>query len=273
MRTLAAEFARRGVRLLAPHVNHSGAACEVKAGAVRIGLGALKHVMARTRTLLLRERPFADVQGLLARVPCSDRELEALILSGACDGLAPLETDAYPFAHEDLLALVKQGRRTGALDGFAPRRGAGPELSTYRRLVRIRNELRFTAMHLTDHPMRVLRQEAARAGCVTTAELATRLDRYARIAGVVAAARRLDTRGGRLMQFVTLEDELGLVEAVLLPGVYASLGDPVSSPGPYLVGGHVAHDHRIDGGDLHLVVADVTPFHLRARPYGRSRTG
>jgi DNA polymerase III alpha subunit len=42
LRTVAADFARHGVRLLAPHVNHSEARCGVESGAVRVGLSSVK---------------------------------------------------------------------------------------------------------------------------------------------------------------------------------------------------------------------------------------
>jgi len=132
--------------------------------------------------------------------------------------------------------------------------------------VRIRNELTYLGMHLSDHPMRVLRAEAAAAGCVTTAEVASRVGCFVRLACVVAATRRLATRAGRIMQFVTLEDERGMVEAVLSPAAYALLEDPVTSPGPFLVGGRVEEDH----GDLQLLVSEVRPFHRRPRPYGKA---
>ena len=67
------------------------------------------------------------------------------------------------------------------------------------------------------------------------------------------------------MQFVTFEDEAGLIEAVLFPRTYQTLDDPVKNPGPYLVTGRVAEDH----GDIHLIVSEVMPFHKRSRPYGK----
>ncbi len=263
LRTVAAEFARSGVRLLLPHVNVSELACAVQCDAVRAGLGGVKRISARSRKLLLDQRPFRDIQDLLERAPLPYRELEALILCGACDELAPLEPEAYPFAHQDLLARVRENRSGRALEGFVARRPTGERADTYRSLVRIRNELAILGMHLSDHPMRVLRDEATRAGCVTTSDLATRSGQFARVAGVVAAARRLFTRGGHIMQFVTLEDEHGLLEAVLFPADYASLEDPVRNPGPFLLGGRVEEDH----GDVHLLVSEVTPFHRRPRPY------
>ena len=145
------------------------------------------------------------------------------------------------------------------------RRANGIRKDVYCALVRIRNELTFLNMHPSHHPMQVLREEAAREGCVTTAELPTLTGRVVRIAALIASTRRLATSGGKIMQFVILEDEFGLVEAVLFPRTYSALDDPVTNPGPYLVVGRVAEER----GDIHLIVTDVMPFHKRSRPYGR----
>ncbi|MDQ3774672.1 MAG: DNA polymerase III subunit alpha [Pseudomonadota bacterium] len=260
LRTVAGELARCGVRLLAPHVNFSETACTAEAGAVRVGLSAVKRLTAKSRRLILDRGPFTSLADLLARVAISHRELEALVLCGACDALAPLAEELYPFAHQDVLERLREERSAGVLEGFVSRRAYGARAKAYRSLVRIRNELRFLEMHLTDHPMHVLRDEAARVGCITTAELAARRGAKVRIAGLVAAARRLVTRGGRIMQFVTLEDEHGLVETVLFPDVYASLQDPVTTPGPFIFGG------RVEDGEAQLHVSEVIPFYLRARP-------
>ncbi|TMQ32340.1 MAG: hypothetical protein E6K70_19080 [Planctomycetota bacterium] len=266
LRTVAADFSRHGVRLLAPHVNFSEARCSVESNAVRIGLGAVKHLTRKSRTSIVERRPFREFRDILERVPLGYREIEALVLSGACDGLAPLATEAYPIVHEDLLARLKQQRSAAALESLVARYPQGPRAALYSALVRIRNELTFLDMHVHDHPMRLLREEALRAGCVTTAELTARRGAFARIAGLVAATRRLATRGGEIMQFVTFEDEYGLLEAVLFPETYTALGDPVTNPGPFLVAGRVAEDH----GEIHLLVSEVTPFYRRPQPYGKA---
>jgi DNA polymerase III subunit alpha len=263
LRTVAADFARQGLRLRLPHVNCSQVPCTVEAGAVRIGLAAIKHVTAKTRARILDRRPFASFAEFLEKTALPHRELEALVLSGACDGLSPLAPEAYPIAHEDILSLLKENSGAKALEGFVVRRPGGPRAEIYRALVRARNELLFLDMHISDHPMRALREEARRQGCITTTEAQRYKGRPVRVAGLVAAARRLATQDHKVMQFVTFEDEDGLVEAVLFPQTYAVLRDPVTSPGPYLVGGRVAEDH----GDVHLQVSEVMPFHERPAPY------
>jgi len=204
-------------------------------------------------------------------------------VGAAFDGLWPLAADAYPFAHDRLLdqlgrMAARPGSRVGSelperaeweAEPHPDGRSAADEpphaghLATYRALVRIQHELRFLDMHVSDHPMRVLRQEARRARCLTTTDAQRRVGRFVRVAAVIAATRRIVSESGRIMQFVTLEDEHGLLEAVLFPGVRDRIGERITTPGPFLVEGTMAHDE----GHPHLIVARVVPFHRRARPY------
>ena len=80
LRTVAADFARQGVRLRVPHVNFSQAPCVVVADAVRIGLSAIKYLSTKTGKMILERRPFQDLPALLENVPFRYRELEALVL-------------------------------------------------------------------------------------------------------------------------------------------------------------------------------------------------
>ena len=74
--------------------------------------------------------------------------------------------------------------------------------------------------------------------------------------------RRVPTRQGP-MQFITLEDETGLLEAVVFPAVYKRLGERVTTPGPFLVEGIL----RKEQGAVHLEVSRLGPFHERAGAY------
>jgi error-prone DNA polymerase len=88
--------------------------------------------------------------------------------------------------------------------------------------------------------------------------------RTVRLAALVAAMRRVPTRQG-VLQFLTLEDETGILEAALLPAVYRRLGNRVTTPGPFIVEGEL----RRQQGAPHLEVCRIAPFHERSRPYGR----
>ncbi len=78
---------------------------------------------------------------------------------------------------------------------------------------------------------------------VTSRELPDHRGRLVRVAGLVATARHTPTADGRTMQFVTLEDEWGLIEVTLFPGTCP----PVAylTLGPYLVTGVVEEQYGV----------------------------
>src|SRR5205823_3746394 len=85
LRTVAADFARAGVTLLPPSVLRSDAGCRMEGAAVRVGLGSIKRLTGRSRKAILEARPFHDLADLLGRTRIPLREMEALVLCGACD--------------------------------------------------------------------------------------------------------------------------------------------------------------------------------------------
>lgn len=269
LRTTAAAVARWGVRLLPPDVQVSDLASAPEAGVrgtIRVGLAAIKGLTKRTAADLLEGRPFGELGDLIERARPSKGELRSLLLSGACDGLPPLSPDRYPFVHEAVLAgLVGDaapdslGEAIARADRPAGTDAEGERVRAYRRLVRVRNEIRTLDMHVSDHPIHLLRPEADRLGCVPTSALGERLGRRVRLAALLAATRRVETSRGPL-RFVTFEDEEGLFEGVLLPPANERLGVRITTPGPYLAEGVV----RDGGGDPSLEVVDLTPFHERS---------
>lgn len=259
---------------------------------IRVGLSRLKGISRESVLSLLeareREGAFRSVDDLRRRASLRAGELEILVLSGACDRLPLLSREAYPFAHEALLERIPAGDRgereaVGEV-AIGRRRGGGPpapgsprrktapasgdeRVARYRALVRIRNELKHLGMHVEAHPMEVLRGEARRHDCVSLAEALEMEEGFVRVAGILAASRRVRTSGGNPMQFLTLEDETGLLEAVLFPAVYEEVGERVTTPGPYLVAGSLQEEH----GDVHLTVARLLPFHERGEARARGR--
>jgi DNA polymerase III alpha subunit len=236
LRAVAADFVRGGLVLRAPHIARSALHATVEEGAVRLGLASIHRLSARTREAILAARPFQDLADLRARVRPSRPELTALLRSGALEGLAPPE---------------EEGRALGAPE----------DVSRYRALVKLRDELETLGMHPSAHPMAVLRSEAERAGCTPIAAVPPHAG-VARVAAIVDASRRISTPAGTV-QFVTLEDETGLVEAVLPPRHFAILRNPIRSPGPYLL--EVSRGDEDDGP--RLIILAARPFHERDRPY------
>jgi DNA polymerase III alpha subunit len=132
-------------------------------------------------------------------------------------------------------------------------------LERERRLRRIQNELRYLRMHVTDHPMRVLRPDAERLGCVPTDRLSQRAGENVAFAGLVAATRRVPLAESAATQYLTLEDERGLIEARLSPEAFARFARAITTPGPYLVQARVVEQR----GHAYLDVESLIPFYQR----------
>jgi DNA polymerase III alpha subunit len=237
---------------------------------VRIGLGSIKGGRSVTWRRLLQSRraagPFTDLAEFLERVRPSRQECEALVLCGACDALAPLSADAYPFIHEVVLEHLR------AYGAVAPpevagaalarvRRDRPEELARYQALSRVNNEIQYLEMHVSGHPMQLLRSDAVQYGCVSVTELSRNVGRRVRFAGVVAASRPVPNEQRDVTQFITLEDETGLVEGILFDRVGVSVRPRITTPGPYLVIAEVTDDR----GAISLLIDDLMPFHERGQ--------
>ncbi|MBI4604020.1 MAG: DNA polymerase III subunit alpha [Planctomycetes bacterium] len=267
-RTIAAEVSRTGARILHPSVQSSEARFTVEltpdGPCIRTGLARVKGLAAESIEAFLDARrtagPFKSLGDFLRRAPMPRREVEALILAGAFDGLPPPRGRTVPLNHPQLLWELESTARSRDPAGV---RGPcldlddgsleHPPLAPYDSMTRVRNELEVLEIAITDQPMRLLRAEAARRGCIATEEAARAVGRQVRVAGLVAASRSVRTRKGPMMRFLTIEDERGLLEATLFPAVNRASAPRLRSLGPYVLEGRVEEDH----GAVSLNVARV----------------
>ena len=274
LRTLLAEFQRCGVDFLAVDINKSADRCTIEDGKVRIGLNHVKFLSEPSKLVIVNERErsglFESLADLLKRVPLNNRELSALVLAGACDALWPLRNKLYPFEHENVLKMLASRSEGASLNAYIPLGSVtvNPEdrerFDVYRRLVRVNNELKFLGLHISDHPITLLRAEANRYGCIPIANIPDHIGEAVTLVAFTSTTQRVVTASGNVMQYVTFEDEGGMVESVISPGVYARLADPIDNPGPFLVDGKVEDD----AGEVRLHVTELRAFHVREKAYG-----
>lgn len=232
LRAHVEEARRRGVPLAAPCVHRSAEGWTWDGSALRCGLGQVRGLSAATRDAIAAQRacgPFADVGEFLARTGASVPEAEALILCGALDDVGPGPRPAR------LWRLHCRARRGGERGEEASMRlglPARPDCGSWREYdtpTRVRHELETLEIAITAHPVAALRAEMAGSRPLPAATPAGRMLREgpAAVVGILTAARRVRTKRGDTMLFLTLEDETGLAECTLLPPVYSRFGTAV----------------------------------------------
>ena len=74
------------------------------------------------------------------------------------------------------------------------------------------------------------------------------------VVGWLVTYRRVMTRGGDYMKFITIEDDHGLCEAMLFADTYKRYGHLTTGHGPYRITGRV--QSRLPG-EANLIVEEV----------------
>jgi error-prone DNA polymerase len=208
---------RRGMTVLAPHVEKSAVECRVEDGAVRIGLGYVLGVKEEEVKSLVAERDrggaYVDAGDLAARSGAGRDTLERLAWAGACEEL-PRREALWQMGVVTPGQAVEGGVQL-ALPLEAPAAPALRELTRWERLVADYGSIRIS---LAEHPLALLRTDLPQ-DAVTSRDL-ERIPhgRKVKLAGLVVARQRPATANG--VTFMLLEDELGTINLVVTPPVY-----------------------------------------------------
>jgi DNA polymerase III alpha subunit len=236
------EEARRwGVRILPLDINESEVYFSARDRAMRVGFLAVKGLTQRTLRRLIQargEHPFRGLADFHARVRPQQTEAEALILVGAFDRFG--KTRPQLLWELELLAKERASPSDTPLPlGEETEAAAIPFLPEFS----LEEKLAFEEEHLemtpTAHPLAGYRDALAGDGLTRAAELQEHVGKEVRIAGWLTANRRAPTKDNLFMEFLTLEDETGLMEVTLFPATYQKFGHLIRSAGPYLVEGRV----------------------------------
>jgi DNA polymerase-3 subunit alpha len=273
-----------GIEVLAPDVNESGWHFTVVGERrVRFGLGAIRNVGRGAVDSVLAARaqaPFAALHDLAQSIDlrvCNKRVLEALVASGACDGLGGHR--AQLFAALDRVtaeAGLKQaeaaaGQSTLFADAgtthHAPRT-TYPDVPEWSEAERLAREKELVGFFVSGHPLGRFAAEVALFGTRTTADLGQWVEGPAQVAAVVTGIKRQTARRtGAEWAKITLEDFHGSAEALVFPEAWKKLSRVIQPDGAYLVlGGYSARDRGED--DAPFIVEDAQPladFRLNGR--------
>ena len=233
---LVHEAQRRGIEVLAPDVNESGADCGIEREGeelrVRIGLGYVRGVAEQEVTELVAAREaggrFRSLADLASRAGSSAASLEMLAWSGACDSLVEdLDPPAPPARSGSArrialwqLGVATPGRRVpGGMQLALPLDlPAPPELRALSRWESMLADYGTTGMTVKSHPIALLRDRLP-DGLVTSRDLETLgHGTRVRVGGLVVARQRPGTANG--IVFVLLEDEFGTINLIVPAEVY-----------------------------------------------------
>ena len=210
--------------------------------ALRIGLQVVRGLPREVGEAVVkarRERPYASIADLARRAGLSAAWLERLAEAGALRGLEPRRRRALwgalaagpASAEGDLFAGVETSEPPAPL----------PEASA---VEEVAADYRATGLSERAHPMALFRPALARRQVRTARELSRLRNRDpVEVAGLVIVRQRPETAAG--IVFVSLEDETGIANLVVMPDIYERFRPLVRSAPFLLAQGRVERTGRV----------------------------
>ena len=256
--SLISDARRHGVKVLPVCVQASADQARVENGAIRLGLGSIKGVGSRAAQRIegaAQDGPFSSIADVASRAGLSVAQAESLARAGAfaCFGL----TRRQALWEAGVAATHNPGMLPGIDIIHAP---ALPGMSE---LELLSADIASTGVTPDKQPMELLR-EALDARGVISADNLMAVEDGTRIwvAGVVTHRQRPKTAGG--VTFLGMEDETGLINVVLSPGVWRRYAHVAGSVKTLMVRGIV----RNASGAVSIDADALAPLHAESLSRG-----
>ena len=234
---LIEECKKMDIEVLAPDINESFMNFSVvsEKHKIRFGLLAIKNVGEKVVEAILRERknqgPFSSIGNFVSRVGSKDlnkKSMESMIKSGVFDNFG--ERNQLLQNMEKLLEQARQSQKdkiNGQKGLFDTLTGAKPANWSIKLTAatpspeseKLKWEKELLGLYISGHPLKNYRK-ILEEKCLPIVNVSQDLSgRVVKIGGVISSIKKIITKKGQPMLFVSLEDEASRIELVVFPSV------------------------------------------------------
>jgi len=257
METLKQDARRFGVPFLNPCVNRGQVKCTIEDGAVLLGLQLIKDVGKESARLIVEERgrngPYINAGDLVRRTGLKPQAVLSLVLAGAFDAMTSNRRIALWEA-----GLYNRPTRNGQMALPMSMDESIPELEDISDYDRMLDEYATMGIYPRGHLMEFVRLRLGKSVMRTTEVEKLSEGSEVIVAGWPVARQHPKGQDGTV--FVTVEDEVGDVQLILWPKVFARYRKQLRNQ-VIQVKGVVS---RWDG-TMNVIVSDVKAIDVRAK--------
>lgn len=248
------ESRRMGIAVLPPDINASGMGFTVDGNSIRFGLAGVKNVgenAIKNMMAVRNEGAFTSITDFCARVDMrtvNKRVTESLIKCGAFDSLGWRRSQLLAVLDQavDVAAIKQRELASGQLGLFGEDTGDHfevviPDMPELPQEQILAMEKEMTGFFVTGHPLDKYRDRLKSFTAIDQVHSGACSDgQIARIGGLVTTSKRLTTRSGDMMSFVTVEDFTGSLEVVVFPRVFDKFNKYLAPDLPVVVTGRLS---------------------------------
>lgn len=271
-----------GIGILPPDINEGYGSFSVSGNSIRYGLSAIKSVGRSVVDVIIKERenggPFSTLEDFVNRMSNKEvnkRTLESFIKSGALDSL-PGTRKQKLYVSAELLenkAREKKSVMEGQLSFFdiAPEEEktnfqiAFPNVGEFDKEMLLAFEKETLGIYISGHPMEEYREIWQKNVTAKTSDFIVDEDGKTVVedgssvvlGGMITAKKVKTTKTNQLMAFISLEDMVGTVEALIFPKIYEKNKQNLTEEAKVFIRGRVSIGDDPVGK---LICEEVVPF-------------
>jgi DNA polymerase-3 subunit alpha/error-prone DNA polymerase len=257
------EARRMGLKILPPDVNQSDIRWKGDGNTIRTGFLSVSNLSANTQQRIIAKRKAAAYRNLmdfLERVRPEEPEARSLIHAGAFDSLHRRE-NRVALLWEMAAWQKSRATRSKTTDlfnnGFHPTI-TKPSFPLQTERDRLRQEFAALGFLCDRHPMVLYNGFLKNRSIAKAKDLQRFVGQDVCIAGLLITGKVVSTKHGDPMEFLTFEDETGLVETTFFPEAYRRFCYMLDRTRPFILTGKVEEDF----GALTLTVENVETIKL-----------
>ena len=239
------ECRRIGLKVLLPCVNNSVYEYEGTGDTLRIGLMAIKNLAGTSMDKIIAERQangkFVSLADFIIRTQLGMEETSILIKCGAMDCFGQSRPTLMR-----LLDIYISHRRI--LDESYNDLFAADTFKLEKEVITDRNytleemcsiEYETFGYMATRHPLELVHNAAEDKSIIKSEQMHLYQGQKIKMMGWYMTSKRIKTKNGSIMKFLSVEDMTGTFEAILFPKAYDAYAELTMSMGPYIFEGRI----------------------------------
>ncbi|MCK9279806.1 MAG: hypothetical protein M0P71_04235 [Melioribacteraceae bacterium] len=237
------ESKRMGIKILLPSINESQWEYKASRNSIRLGFLAIKGFDSAFALKIVRERnangKFVSLADFIVRTGLGYEHTKKLIACGALDSFK--ETRPTLMRLIDIYYNKRKILDNNYNDLFMNESFKLEEeikTSTQYSIEEICSiEYEIFGYMVSRHPLHFFHNALSAPDIVRSADLKNHKGKRIKMIGWYMASKRIKTKNGEIMKFLSLEDLSGTFEAIFFPKTYNIYAEQTISTGPYLLEG------------------------------------
>jgi len=259
------EANENGIEILPPSINKSYGIFTVEKGNIRIGFMAIKGIGYETVKEIIRvrkEKQYTDLFDFCLRASIKRNVLETLILAGAFDETYTNRASLLASIDQAIARKELFGDMNGQENLFSGQLNMKPnyiQMEDFSQMKKLQDEKDLLHVYVTSHPFKQYRPILTRRQYLTLYQSKNlRQNSVVKLVAIIQTIRKIHTKRGDSMAFMTIADETEEMEAVIFPKLYREVNRMIQEEQTVIIEGKIS----IRENETQVIVNKITPTDL-----------